>query len=154
MKKTLIASALAGSVLLAPITAQAAPAPGTPNIPGSSELSSSIISPETNTVIAQTNAFRASQGLPALAQDARLNATATAWAEYLALTNQFKHANLGLVGASAENIAKVSAVEHAVGAWENSPGHRANMVGAHRSVGIGIARAWDGQIIVVQEFGR
>lgn len=152
--KKLLASALAGAILLTPVVAQADPLPGAPVIPGSSELSSTVTAPEINAVIAQTNQFRASQGLAPLAQDARLNAGATTWAEYLALTNQFKHSNLQLMGAQGENIFRGGASADAVGAWENSPGHRANMLGNFRTIGIGIARDLNGQVYVVQQFGR
>ena len=91
-------------------------------------------------LLGPTNAFRASQGLPPLRPDPRLDAAALAHARDMAANGFFAHA--GSDGSTvsdrarvpgctwtglAENIASgQTSPEAATAAWINSPGHRRN----------------------------
>ncbi len=115
-------------------------------------------------VLADTNAFRAQNGLPALTADERAAAVARAHSADMISNHYFEHTNLlgcdpgcrlanaGYVWHSyGENIHwmsgyKLSAADSAqkiVNDWINSPGHRANMLGAFTYAGIGIAVSGD-----------
>lgn len=56
--------------------------------------------------------------------------------------------------ASAENIAKTgtSSAQQVVTLWMNSPGHRANILGDHKYVGIGVAKDVQGLYLWTQMF--
>ena len=115
-------------------------------------------------VISETNAYRASKNLPALQENAALQAAATAYAKFLAEKEAAGHTADGQtpakrVGAQgyqychvAENMwggwrrpdpmSDDQAASKAMEDWKKSPGHNANLLGK-KSADIGIgAAAW------------
>lgn len=112
------------------------------------------------TILAETNAFRAQQGRPALVPMAELDSIAQAWTLNLSFIGELVH-NLtyflqypGDPSAGAENIAYGYTPETVVDAWISSPGHRANLLGSYSHIGIGFARADDGTEYFTQDFAR
>ncbi len=111
-------------------------------------------------VLADTNAFRAQNGLAALTADAQVALIARTHSADMLANNYFEHSdrtgcnpgcrltNAGYRWNSyGENIHwmsgyKLNAADSAqkiVNDWINSPGHRANMLGAFTYAGVGIA---------------
>jgi uncharacterized protein YkwD len=116
-------------------------------------------------VLVQTNQFRKSQGLPGLVMRDELNKIAKKHSLDMASGRvpfghqgfgdrdaQAKKVILGIHG-FAENVAsgQLTSVE-VVNLWKNSPGHRRNMVGAYKYVGIGTATDKQGIIYFTQIF--
>ena len=132
-------------------------------------------------VISETNAYRASKNLPALQENAALQAAATAYAKFLAEKEAAGHTADGQTPAKrvkaqgyqychvAENMwggwrrpdpmSDDQAASKAMEDWKKSPGHNANLLGK-KSVDIGVgAAAWrqSGNRVVfriVQVFGK
>ena len=112
------------------------------------------------------NADRLGQGLAPLAVNNQLVQLARAHAQDMIDRNYASHTNpegqspfdrMRLRGisyrAAAENIAADASVEDAQAAFMNSPGHRSNILGVDFSeVGVGVRRAANGSVFVVQEF--
>jgi uncharacterized protein YkwD len=129
-------------------------------------------------ILERTNAFRRQQGLPELAEDARLTESARDFARYLARTGRFSHTADGRdpserVRAAgydyceiAENIASsqdssgfqsAPLAREFVEGWKNSPGHRRNLLNGNVvEIGVGVAPApgAPGKYVAVQDFGR
>jgi len=114
------------------------------------------------------NQFRAQNSVPLLRRVVPLDAAAQTYANLMAATGHYSHT--GPDGSSpadrmatagyawtlwGENIAFGQDTPNEVmAAWINSPSHRDNMLnGNFRDVGIGAARAADGTIYWVQDFG-
>ncbi len=113
-------------------------------------------------IVAQTNAFRRSQGLAALTANPKLAAAARAYADFLARTGKLAHGADGktqTVRAAEQGYAACSSAEnlalHADGrgfaaeglakqiveGWKGSPAHRRNLMLAHATeVGVAVAR--------------
>ena len=94
-------------------------------------------------ILAETNAFRAANGKPALKLSAEMTTVARNWSQTMADTGVFKHnpnystqIPAGWRGAG-ENIAAGYALSAVVKGWIDSPGHRANMLGDFTHIGIG-----------------
>ncbi len=115
-------------------------------------------------VLEATNAARAQHGLSPLTADAQAAAVARAHSQDMLAKNYFEHTNLSGCNAGCrltnagyawrsygENIHwmsgyKLSAQDSAkkiVNDWMNSPGHRANILGAFKYAGVGIAVSGD-----------
>ena len=130
-------------------------------------------------VIARSNAFRASEGLPPVQAEPRLTEAARAFARYLADTGRFAHEADGRRPTDraaaqgyahclvAENIAleghpgpytPAERAEAFVAGWIGSAGHRANLLTAGATdTGVGIAHVRTGRMdryLAVQMFGR
>ncbi len=128
-------------------------------------------------IVEQTNAFRSRHKLGAVRRSARLDRAARNYARYLARTGRFSHTADGRRPADrvkaagyryckvAENLAlnvdsrgfrAVQLAGEAVTGWQNSPGHRRNMLAPHvTEIGVGVAKAPDKQrYLSVQLFGR
>ena len=130
-------------------------------------------------IIERTNVFRAANKLSPVQPNAKLTAAARAYAQKLSRTDELSHMLDGTTPAQrikqsgynycqvGENLASLldrrgfSAAEYArraVEGWENSPGHRANMLLPHvTETGVGIARSTKGtapQYVAVQLFAR
>lgn len=111
-------------------------------------------------------ALRASEGVPALAHDERLDALARAHAEKMrdghAVAHDLGDGDFrdrfeaeGTLGARAvgENVAHAPTVALAHRALHASPSHRINLLrGDYTHLGIGIARAEDGSVYVCETF--
>lgn len=110
-------------------------------------------------ILADTNALRASRGLPALARDPQLEAIAMAWTAQMAAAGSLSHnPNLaaqlpGGWSSWGENVAMGYSYTNVVQGWANSPGHYANMTGAYTRIGIGYAES-GGRGYYTQVFGR
>lgn len=129
-------------------------------------------------IVEMTNAFRARNGLAPVVQNPKLTAAALAYAKTLTRYRGLSHTADGSTAAQrigavryehcqiAENLAALldlrgfTASQYARGAvegWENSPGHRRNMLLPHvTETGVGIARAptKEPKYIAVQLFAR
>ena len=116
-------------------------------------------------VLSQTNKFRRSKGLPALIINEDLNAIAQKHSINMAR----KRVGFGHGGFSqresqarkrikplysfAENVAYGPTTgKQVVTMWKNSPGHRRNMLGRYKYIGIGIAKDRRGRIFYTQVF--
>jgi len=118
------------------------------------------------TVFAQINDERVSDGVPSLTLDDCLTATATARADDMLHRNYFGHVTpdgrlpwdyLRADGCpfryAAENIAEAPDPLFAVTELWDSPEHRRNTLDAHyRKVGIGTSTRPDGTEIIVEDF--
>ncbi len=126
-------------------------------------------------VIQAANDFRADNGLGRLAENQTLGSDARAFAAYMARTDRFSHTADGrdagerahAAGYDYCDLSENIAVEEGYSAeqlarlfmtgWENSPGHRRNLLGSTvTETGVGVARA-PGSIrryFAVQVFGR
>ncbi|WP_447644400.1 CAP domain-containing protein [Nocardioides zeae] len=128
---------------------------GTPATPPSDEIAAAR-----DRIVADTNAARARQGLPALAQLSGITTVAQGWAETMAANRRMEH-NPSYASQmprgwtrAAENVAYGYGVSAVVAAWMDSPGHRANILGDFTHIGVGVARGSDGRLYYVQNFGR
>jgi hypothetical protein len=94
------------------------------------------------TILQQTNAARAKQGLPALKSNAAMNKVAQAWAAKMA-TDGYRHnpdySTQIPIGwsSTSENIAWNYTSNTVVAAWINSPGHYANIMRKGTDIGVG-----------------
>lgn len=118
-----------------------------------------------NDVFKQVNQFRKSEELPALLMKEELNAIAQQHSEDMAngsvafghdgfRDRQKKAAEeIKDMRGFAENVAYgVNTAKEVVTLWENSPGHRRNMLGKYNYTGIGTAKSSDGEIYYTQIF--
>ncbi|HUZ58755.1 MAG TPA: CAP domain-containing protein [Hanamia sp.] len=117
-------------------------------------------------VLSLTNQFRESQGLPVLIMKQQLNALAQKHSADMASGRvSFGHAGFGERAAEAmseikglhsfaENVAfGATSANEVVTLWKNSPGHRRNMLGPYKYIGIGTAKDSKGQIYYTEVFG-
>ena len=119
-------------------------------------------------VLKYTNQFRKSKGLKALEMRDDLNAIARKHSENMASGRcSFGHSGYDLRvskvkktikpcdGNIAENVAYgASNGKEAIDIWKNSSGHRKNMLGDYKYIGIGTARNKKGVIYYTQIFVR
>ena len=128
-------------------------------------------SPATDTnlvedVLSQTNKFRRSKGLPELIIREELNAIAQKHSADMARGRvRFGHGGFAKRNAMAkkkvkplyhfaENVAYgATSGKQVVTMWKNSSGHRRNMLGRYKYIGIGIAKDRRGRIFYTQVFG-
>lgn len=116
-------------------------------------------------VLVQTNKFRKSQGLPPLVMNEELNAIAQKHSADMASGRvEFGHdgfekrenmakKQIEGIGSFAENVAfGVNTGKEVVDLWKNSPGHRRNMLGNYKYIGIGVASDKKGRIYYTQVF--
>jgi uncharacterized protein YkwD len=117
-------------------------------------------------VLSQTNKFRRSKGLPALIINEDLNAIAQKHSINMAKGRVgFGHGGFSKREAQAkrkinslysfaENVAYGPTTgKQVVTMWKNSSGHRRNMLGRYKYIGIGIAKDRRGRIFYTQVFG-
>jgi uncharacterized protein YkwD len=137
-----------------------APAPPA-SCPGEAAPPTALIS----ALVQQTNAVRASSGLPPLAWNPQLACLAQQWSDHMAATGRLGHRDLGsLFGnpaysgyhALGENIfegTSSTAADVIEYLWMSSPEHRANILaGNYSSLGIGVSYA-NGQVWATEDFG-
>lgn len=116
-------------------------------------------------VLKQTNQFRKSEGLPVLVMKEELNQIAQRHSKDMAGARiAFGHDGFGDRQAKAgkeikgmhtfaENIAYgANTAQEVVTLWKNSPGHRRNMLGDFKYIGIGTAKNSKGQIYYTEIF--
>ena len=117
-------------------------------------------------ILSLTNQFRKSEGLPVLIMKQQLNELAQKHSADMASGRvAFGHAGFGGreakaqreikgVYSFAENVAYgVNSANEVVTMWKNSPGHRRNMLGSYKYIGIGTAKDSKGQIYFTEVFG-
>ncbi len=116
-------------------------------------------------VLDQTNQFRRSKGLPALMMRSDLNSIAQKHSADMASgRTAFGHDGFAQRNAQAtrtirlmhrfgENVAYgVNSGKAVVKMWKDSPGHRRNLLGQFKYIGIGIAKDKKGRIYYTQVF--
>jgi uncharacterized protein YkwD len=121
----------------------------------------------TEDVLKYTNQFRKSKGLPVLEMRNELNAIARNHSEDMASGRKsFGHGGYNQrelkvmkiikpFGGMAENVAYGARTgKEAFEIWKNSSGHRKNMLGNYKYIGIGTARNKQGVIYYTQIFAR
>jgi uncharacterized protein YkwD len=143
------------------------PGPGPPRPPAPPDPAGAAAS-----LLAATNRARAAAGLPALAVDPRLNATAQSWAAECARTGVLSHfgpggstpwsrlqaAGIKYVSASENAAEGQSTPEQVINDWisEKPPGitgHRDNVYSrSFTHAGVGCATGKDGRIFWVMDF--
>jgi uncharacterized protein YkwD len=133
-------------------------------------LSLISFSPEKNAslvqdVLSQTNQFRSSKGLPALIIRSDLNEIAQKHSSDMAkgrvgfghdgFDKRNAQASKKITGmrSFAENVAFGARTgNEVVNMWKNSSGHRKNMLGRYKYIGIGTAKDRQGRIYYTQVF--
>ena len=116
-------------------------------------------------VLTETNNFRKSKGKGELQMKAELNAIAEQHSINMAKGKvAFGHAgferrnalavsSVSSISSFAENVAYgANSASEVVTMWKNSTGHRTNMLGAYKYIGIGIAKDKAGRIYFTQVF--
>jgi uncharacterized protein YkwD len=100
-------------------------------------------------MLEQTNAQRQYYGLPPLQLDKDLLNSARRHCFWMASARSMQHTSDPV----AENIAMGQrTTAEAVNAWMNSPGHRANMLGSYRRLGVAAYETYDGTIYWCVQF--
>ena len=119
-----------------------------------------------NEILKHTNQSRRANGLSPLALNENLNNIARKHSADMALgqrsfghdgfeQRQVQVARIMNYRSIAENVASgATSAQQVVSMWMNSPGHRRNILGNFRYIGIGIARDHRGQIYYTQLFVR
>ena len=110
-------------------------------------------------VLDRTNWDRGTEGVAPLALKDMLTDRARAWAADLARRGTLQHSDLRTIQPGwtevGENVGRSTSVEDVMRRLEASPSHRRNLLaGKYTRIGIGTARAADGNIYVVQVFWR
>ena len=118
-------------------------------------------------VLNYTNKFRKSHGLSALVMRGDLNAMAQKYCEDMArgrtgfghsgFNQRFTQASRMIKGfrTYAENVAYgAGSGKEVVNMWKNSSGHRRNMLGNYRYIGIGVAKDRHGVVYYTQVFAN
>jgi uncharacterized protein YkwD len=120
----------------------------------------------TKDVLKQTNKFRKSQGLEELEMKDKFNDIAKKHSEDMANGRRsFGHAGFNQRGNEVGKIYKYTSIsenvaygandaKEAIDMWKNSSGHRANMLGNYKYIGIGIAKNSQGILYYTQIFVR
>jgi uncharacterized protein YkwD len=116
-------------------------------------------------VLSQTNQFRKSKGLTELVMRNELNAIAQQHSADMASgrvgfghngfakRNAMASAKIKHLHSIAENVAYgATSAKQVVTLWKNSSGHRRNMLGPYRYIGIGIAKDKQGRMFYTQVF--
>ncbi len=119
----------------------------------------------TGDVLSQTNQFRKSKGLPALVMRDDLNAIAQKHSADMAKgrvgfghsgfdkRNAMATRQIKSMRSFAENVAYGARnAREVVTMWKNSYGHRRNMLGRYKYIGIGTAKDRQGRIFYTQVF--
>jgi hypothetical protein len=103
-------------------------------------------------ILDDTNAARASNGLPALVLNEQMTSVAQNWSQQQASAGSMSHNPSystqipGGWSAAAENVAYGYAANDVTNGWMNSDGHRKNILGDFNSVGIGIKDGYYTQV--------
>jgi uncharacterized protein YkwD len=118
-------------------------------------------------ILARTNKFRESKGLPPLKQDRFMSELARDHSAAMANGQvPFGHSGFeqrvatirkqkGSVAASAENVAYgQNSAEEVVDTWIKSPPHRKNMLGKYTHIGIGVSSGKGSKLYFTQIYTR
>jgi uncharacterized protein YkwD len=107
--------------------------------------------------LGEVNAFREGNGVPGLAWDGGLAATAAEWSSHMANAGGISHRGNLFAGTSgcsrvSENVAYAGSLSSALSNLEQSPTHRENLLdGGVSRVGIGVVES-GGRVYVTQIF--
>lgn len=119
---------------------------------GSPALAYAAPSGDVQRILEDTNAARASNGLPALVLNEQMTSVAQNWSQQQASEGKMYHnpnystqISGGWSGA-AENVAYGYAVADVTTGWMNSEGHRKNILGDYNSIGIGVKDGYYTQV--------
>jgi uncharacterized protein YkwD len=117
-------------------------------------------------VFSLTNQFRKSKGLNGLLMQQQLNSIAQQHSQDMASgrvafghggfakRNAMANRQISQLHSFAENVAYgATSGSQVVSLWKNSSGHRRNMLGHFKYIGIGIARDRQGRIFYTEVFG-
>ena len=141
-------STLISCAALLTCSANVAAQPATPAVQQTQPPKFEMLAIE-QSIVDATNAQRARYGLSALAVDQNLMATARQHGTWMASYRQLVHSNYGV----AENIAMGQrSTTEVINSWMNSSGHRANMLGGYRRIGVSAYRSPEGTIFWCQQF--
>lgn len=122
-----------------------------PSAPSSSEEEDLELRQVEENIIHLTNLEREKRGLPPLRVDAELMDSARRHARWMVRAQSLTHTSAPV----AENIAMgQDTSKEAVRAWMNSSGHRANILGRYRRIGVAAFRGRNGRIYWCQQFTR
>ena len=119
-------------------------------------------------IVKETNQFRKSKGLPALISRNEFNSISQKHSSDMAgkrvafghdgfkeRSQKAKKVLNGTMINFAENVAYgAKNPTEVVKGWENSPGHRRNMLGNYKYIGIGIAADKNGRLYYTQIFAK
>ncbi|WP_334148139.1 CAP domain-containing protein [Microbacterium sp.] len=103
-------------------------------------------------ILADTNAARAANGLAPLVLDGSVTTVARNWSATQSREGRMYHNPQyssqipGGWSRAAENVASGYPPSDVVGAWMNSPGHRANILGDYTTIGIGYVNGYATQV--------
>ncbi len=116
-------------------------------------------------ILTHTNQFRKSRGMSPLIMNESLNAIAEKHSRNMAsgktafghqgFSDRSRQASARIDGVRkfAENVAYgAMSGKEAVKGWKDSPGHRQNMLGKYKYIGIGVAKDKRGRIFYTQVF--
>jgi uncharacterized protein YkwD len=168
---SMIPSSTAASPTASPVTAVATPKPPevTPSTRSATDLVATGLEALENGVVGLTNVERTAKGCAALRADSKLHTAARDHGAEMASLQQLT--DTGANGSSpgdrmklagydtsagwAENVAAGYPTPQAVmTGWMNSEGHRNNILNCSlRAIGVGVARAGNGQLYWTQDFG-
>jgi uncharacterized protein YkwD len=168
---SLILSSTAASPTASPVTAVAPPKASevTPGTRSATDLVATGIEALENGLVGLTNVERTAKGCAALRADSKLHTAAREHGAEMASLQQLAHT--GANGSSpgdrmklagydtsagwAENVAAGYPTPQAVmTGWMNSEGHRNNILDCSlKAIGVGVARAGNGQLYWTQDFG-
>ncbi len=120
----------------------------------------------TDNILSKTNQFRKSKGLPALEMREDLNAIAAKHSSNMARgivalghngfakRNALAKKSIHSLSMFAENVAYgATNANEVMTMWQNSAGHRRNLLGPYKYIGIGIAKDRQGRLFYTQIFG-
>ena len=115
------------------------------SLPAAQAASSAIV---TGKALGAVNAYRRANGRDALKSDAALGRAARDHSVAMAKSGRLNHRQFRsrlrkfkISGAAAENVASGQAdVAAVLAAWQNSRGHRRNLLGRYSRVGVAVAR--------------
>lgn len=116
--------------------------------------------PDIQKIFEDTNSARAANGLKPLVLDEQMTKVAQDWSATQAREGRMYHNpnySKQIPGGwtrAAENVAYGYAVNSVVNGWMNSPGHKANILGDHTSIGIGVAKDSNGRNYYTQVFAK
>jgi uncharacterized protein YkwD len=166
-----ILSSTAADPTASPVTASAAPMAlkVNPSARSATDLVAAGIEALENGVVLLTNVERAAKGCDALRADSKLHAAARDHGAEMASLQQLT--DTGANGSSPGDRMKVAGYDTSAGwaenvaagyptpqavmtGWMNSEGHRNNILNCSlRAIGVGVARAGNGQLYWTQDFG-
>lgn len=120
----------------------------------------------TANILSKTNQFRKSKGLPALEMRKDLNAIAQKHSNNMARAvvglghsgfakrNAMAKKSIHSLSVFAENVAYgATNANEVMTMWQNSAGHRRNLLGPYKYIGIAIAKDRHGRLFYTQIFG-